>query len=312
MQEILKRIDEAKHITVIAHMNPDADSLGSASAMYTHLLRLHKKVSFFCASKNINQKLSFLPWYDKIRNSFPTSSDLAISFDCASSDRIGTDLTCDLINIDHHKSNTNYGSLSLVDSNCISTTEVLYNLFTKNEIQINKKMATALYAGLLEDSGGLLGDEVDGTTFALVGKLIEAGADYKTCNQFIMKYLTLGALRIKGFMQTNMQLFSEARVAVFCVSDDDMKKSGAIGEDCEYALEEALYLPTVEVALLLRQNSDFSIKGSLRSKSSLDVSAIASNFGGGGHHNRAGFNIKNSTTLESLKVEILKLINKEI
>lgn len=308
MEEILARIEKAKHVTVIAHMNPDADSLGSASAMYTHLLRLHKKVSFFCATKDINQKLLFLPWSDKIRNSFPVSSDLAISFDCASQSRIGTNLECDLINIDHHKSNTQYGTLSLVDSNCISTTEVLYNLFTQNKITINKKIATALYAGLLEDSQGFMSDKVDGTTFALVHELIAHGAEYKECNQFVMKYLTLGAFRIKGFMQTNMQLFHQARVAVFCVSDDDMKKSGAIGEDCEYALEEALYLPTVEVSLLLRQNLDLSIKGSLRSRNTLDVSAIASNFGGGGHQSRAGFNIENGSSIENLKVEILNLI----
>ena len=62
MSEIIQRISQAKHVVVIAHLNPDADSLGSASAMYTYLLTLHKKVSFFCASKNINKKLLFLPW----------------------------------------------------------------------------------------------------------------------------------------------------------------------------------------------------------------------------------------------------------
>lgn len=312
MSDILKRIDEAKHITVIAHVNPDADSLGSASAMYTHLLRLHKKVSFFCVSENINQQLSFLPWFDKIRNSFPSSSDLAISLDCSSIDVIGVDLTCDLINVDYHDNNTKFGSLFLVDSNCISTTEVVYNLFTKNKIPINKKMATALYAGLLENSNGFLSDEVDGTIFAVVSELIMHGADYKKCNQFVMKYLTLGALRIKGIMLTNMQLFNEARIAVFCVSDDEIKMSGAAGTDCEYVLEEALYLPTVKVAFLLRQNTDFSIKCSLRSKNTLDVSVIASFFGGSGHHGRAEFNLKERTSSEGLKVEILKLINKEI
>jgi phosphoesterase RecJ-like protein len=312
MLEILKRINEAKHITVIAHRNPDADSLSSASAMYTHILRLHKKVSFFCITENIDNKFAFLPWFDKIRNTFPSSSDLAISLDCGSYDRIGIELKCDLINIDHHQSNTNFGELSLVDSTCISTTEVLYNFFIKNGIKINEKIATALYAGLLDDSNGLLSDEVDGTTFALVSKLIEHGADYKICNQFIMKYMTLGAFRIKGIMQTNMQLLSEAKIALFYVSDSDMKKTGARGADCEYALEEALYLPTVKVALLLKQNSDFSIKGSLRSKNNIDISAIASNFRGGGHRSRAGFNVESVSDLESLKIEIIKLINKEI
>ncbi len=312
MNEILERIQQSSHITVIAHVNPDADSLGGASAMYTHILRLHKKVSFFCASTNLNQKLSFLPWFDKIRSSFPPSSDLAISFDCASQERLGIDLERDLINVDHHKSNIHFGKFSLIDANCISTTEVLYNFFTQNGIEINKKMATALYAGLLEDSNGFMSNKVDGTTFALGSKLIAQGADYRVCHQFIMHYLTLGAFRLKGLMQTNMELLNDGRIAIFCVSNEDMKRTGAIGTDCEYALEEALYLPTVEISLLLLQNYDLSIKGSLRSKNRLDVSAIASQLGGGGHLNRAGFNIKNGVSLESTKIEMLKLIHKDM
>ena len=312
MNKILNRIKEAKHITVIAHVNPDADSLGSASAMYTYLLTIHKKVSFFCATKDINNKLSFLPWFDKIRDSFPSSSDLAIALDCASQKRVGVDMTCDLINIDHHESNNKYAILSLVDVSCISTTEVLYKFFINNEIHVNKKMATSLYAGLLDDSNGFLSDEVDGTTFALVKELITKGAEYKTCNKYIMKYLTLGAFRLKGLMQTNMQLFSEAKIAVFCVSNKDIQKTGASGEDCGFALEEALYLPTVEVALLLRENPDLSIKCSLRSENSFDVSKIAALYAGGGHKIRAGFNIQTPKSLESSKEEIIKFIEKEI
>jgi len=160
MNEILQRIDEAKHVVVIAHVNPDADSLGSASAFYTHLLRLHKKVSFFCQTKKIEQKLSCVPWFEKVRSSFPSSADLAISFDCAEKSRLGVEPSCDLINIDHHQSNTRFGRWNLVES-AMSTTILLYNFFEKNGITINKKMATAIYAGVLDDSSGFLDDEMD-------------------------------------------------------------------------------------------------------------------------------------------------------
>lgn len=312
MNQIVQRIDIAKHIVVIAHVNPDADSIGSASAVYTHLLRLHKKVSFFCATKDINPKLSFLPWFEKIRDSFPTKADLAISLDCGTKSRLGVEFECDLINIDHHQSNTNFGEIALVDVGCISTTEVLYKFFKENEISLNKKMATALYAGLLDDSNGFMDESVDGTTFALISELIELGADHKLCNKFIMKYQSLAALRLKAIMYKNMNLLNEARVALFCVSVEDMKSSGASGEDCEGALEEALHLPSVEVSLLLKQNKDLSIKGSLRSNTTLDVSKIASFYGGGGHTNRAGFIIQEVMTLEEAKDKVLKLICKEI
>ncbi len=310
MSEILQKIENAKHVVVIAHVNPDADSIGSASALYTHVLRLHKKVSFFCATKNINQKFAFLPWFDKIRDSFPSSADLAVSLDCGTKSRLGIEIECDLINIDHHSSNTGYGELALVDTECISTSEVLYNLFKKNSVTINAKMATALYAGLLDDSKGFMDERVDGTTFALIQELIKSGAEYKVCNRFLRQYLSLGAFRLKAIMYQNMILCNEARVALFCVSNDDMKASGAVKEDCQSVLDEALYLPSVELSLLLKENSDLSVKGSLRSCTNIDVSKIASQFGGGGHVHRAGFNIQEN--LKDAKSIVMKLIEKEI
>ncbi|MDO8453727.1 MAG: bifunctional oligoribonuclease/PAP phosphatase NrnA [Sulfurimonas sp.] len=312
MNEILTRIEQTQHVVLISHLNPDADSLGAASVLYTHMLRLHKKVSWFCATKNIDQKLLFLPWSEKIRSSFPTSADLAISLDCGSRDRLGVAVACDLINIDHHASNEEFGKYNLVDLKCISTTEILYKLFRDNNITINPKMATAIYAGLLDDSGGFLDEKVDGTLFALVKELIEMGADYKLCNKYIMKYQTLGAFRLKAIMHKNMELFCDGRVAVFCVTNEDMKISGAIGSDCESTLEEALWLPSVEVSFLLKQNRDLSIKCSLRSSSKVDVNAIASTFLGGGHASRAGFTLESGIALESAKEKILKLICKEL
>ncbi len=312
MNDIVKRINSAKHIVVMAHLNPDADSLGSASAVYTYLLTLHKKVSFYCASKSIDKKLSFLPWFNKIRDTFPLSVDLAISLDCADISRIDVELNCDLINIDHHKSNPSYAQYNLIDSSCISTTQVLYNFFEIHKIPINKKMATALYAGLLDDSNCFISNDMDGIIFAVARELIELGADYKICNKFVMKYQTLAGLRLKVKMFTNMNLLSDARVALFLVTQEDMKETGAIDKECEVALEEALFLPTVEISVLLRENKDLSIKGSLRSKGDIDLSNISLKLSGGGHKYRAGFEIDSKYSLQEASVKVLKFINEEI
>ncbi len=312
MNKILERIESAKHIVVISHIDPNADSISSASAFYTYLLRLHKKISFFCVTKEINQNLSFLPWFEKIRSSFPSSADLAIALNCGDKSRIGVAIECDLINIDHHSNNDKYGDFSLVDNSCISTTQVLFNFFKENNISINKKMATALYAGILDETFGFMDESTDGTVFAMISELIACGAEYKLCNDFIMKRISLGAFRLKAIMYKNMHLENEAKIAVFCVSDDDMKSSGALGEDCESVLKEALFLPSVEVALLLKQNSDLSIRGSLRSTLDVDVLKIASSFDGDGDTHRAGFNIKAPLTLDDAKKKVLEIIYKEM
>ena len=309
--EILEKISNAKHIVVISHVNPDADSIGSASAMYSFLLQKHKKVSWFCKTKDMDWTLSFIPWFEKIKNSFSKSADLAISLDCADKKRIGIEIECDLINIDHHITNNMFADINFVDSSAISTTKVLFDFFKKNGIKINKKMATALYAGLLDDSDGFLSQSVDGTTFATAKELIELEADYKLCNKRIMKSKSLASLRLKALMLKSMELEFNARVAVFCVTDDDMKSSGALDWDCEDALDESLSLAHVEIALLLKQNSDLSIKGSIRS-SGIDILGIVTKFGGGGHKSRAGFICKEVISMHNMKDSVLNLIKEEL
>jgi len=312
MDRIEQRIEEASHIVVIAHVNPDADSLGAASAIYTYLLQRHKKVSFYCASKHRDQKFVCIPWFEKIRDSFPVSADLAIVLDCASKERLGVDLKCDIINIDHRISNTFYGDLNLVESKALSTTQVLYNWFCKNDVKINAKMATALYAGLLDDSEGFISEDVDGTTFALVSELFALGAESQKCNAFLRRYESLASLRIKGWMLQNIELFNDATIATIIVSRDMIETFGAQNSDLTHALEEALYLPTVKVAFLLRENRDGSIKCSMRSLDPINLSEFAQSYNGGGHQRRAGFILQGDISLAHAKEEILQKIRKDL
>ena len=210
----LEDINKAKHIAILTNSHAFAD----ASALYTHILRLHKKVSIVCESQNIENGLSFLPWFDKLRNIVPSSADLVI------------DLTLE--------------------------TELLYNLFKSNDIAINEKMATSLYAGLLKRFDGFLNSDVNGMVFADVSELIKQGADYKLCNKYIMNRVSLSTLRLKAVMLKNMILINDSKAALFQVSDDDFKSSGAeLSEACE-VIKEGLSLPYVEMAILLDSRNE--------------------------------------------------------
>ncbi len=303
-------IENAKHIVLIAHINPDADSFGAASAMYTFLMRLEKKVTLFCVTERINPRLAFLPWFDKMRHQFPKNADLAISFDCGAYKRLGVEVPCDLINIDHHKSNEAYGTINVVDTTAISTTQVLFDLFRENEIKINPKMATALYAGLLDDSHGFLAPKTDARSFKMAAMLTEANADINVCAQELFHHNSLAALRLKGVMFEKMYLLFDARVVVHLVTREMMAMSGGREVDCEAALEESMGLPHVELALMLRENRNGTIKGSLRSIGELDVERIAKNFGGGGHRHAAGLDIEGSS-LEACYQKLLTVIKEE-
>jgi len=298
MNDILQKIDEAKHIVVISSAN-SADSLGSASSFYTYLLKLHKKVSFFSPDKSIEQNLLFIPWTDKIRNSFPSSADLAISFNSLKKEEFILELTCDLISIN-----------TLLKKEFVSTCEFLHDFYKNNSIIINKKMATALYSGILDYSDGFTSDKVTGTIFARAKELIECGADYNLCNKFIVNFTTLCAFRLKAYMYKNMQLHNDAKVALICVSDDEMKSSGAKQKDTHSVLRESLNLPTVEIAVALVENSDMSITCTILTNRDVDLFEIKSKYDGFSDSRRVDFRVNSDTSLKSLKIEILKLIDK--
>jgi phosphoesterase RecJ-like protein len=305
------RIEAAEHIALIAHLHPDADSLGSACAMYAHLLRLQKRVTLFCASETIDRRLAFLPWSEKVTSRWDAHADLAIAFDCGAFERLGVVPECALINIDHHSGNDGFGDLQLVDKEAVSTSAILMRWFKDEGIKINPKMATALYAGIADDTLGFKSKRSDASVFEMAAELARSGADLVAANHALFLRQPLSALRLKGMMLSELALVSDARIAVLKVNRELLERSGADPEACESALHESLGLPTVRAALLLRERKDGSVKVSLRTDDGIDVGKIATAFGGGGHHFASGF-ISGGTTMESLASQVIDTIEKEL
>lgn len=303
--------ESANHIVLIAHQNPDADSLGSACAFYSYLLRNQKKVTLFCVSAELDPNLAFLPWFDKITDRFPENADCMISFDCGSYRRLGIEKALPLINIDHHLSNDFFGTDNLVDPSAISTTEVVYDYFVANGIKINGKMATALYAGLLYDSKCFSASECSAKTFAMAQALIELGADHAVCVDWLYGRGSLASLRIRGVLLKEMNLLCDGRVAFFEVSLSLLEETGATIAECKRVLDEALGMRTVQAALMIMRLSCGDIKLSLRTDGVLNAAAIMAKFGGGGHAKRAGMHSKQDNHNELVQ-NMMMMITKEL
>jgi len=114
--EVKYRIERAGSVTILSHVNPDADTLATALGIYA-LLSLDRKlkVEVVNASTELPLYLDFLPNFKKIKHHMDYADSLILSCDCGSIDRLGFDLKGrDIINIDHHYSNTNYGSINIV------------------------------------------------------------------------------------------------------------------------------------------------------------------------------------------------------
>ncbi len=251
MQQFEELLAHAKHIVLIVPENPDADALGSASALYSYMLQKHKKVSFFCNSTTIKRRYKFIAWVEKIRNNLPAGGELFIACGVQSLEGNGISIKRPTINIDNDPSNTAYGELNIIDASALSITTVVYDLLQKAKAKINAKMATALYAGIVEKSDMFQKSDVNGMTFAFAKELLDYGALHAEVVKYLQKYSTLSQLRLIGKMLESMRLVESAQIALFYVDRALLQHTGAELEDTQEALERALWLPSVRMSVAI-------------------------------------------------------------
>lgn len=304
----LELIEKSRYILIITHVNPDPDSIGSALALsnFFHENKIKHKV--FNISSDLPQNLDFIPRFEKISDQLPAFFDLAISVDCGTYKRLGFELdsSIPLINFDHHKSNNSFGVVNIVDPMKSSTAELVFEFFKHNGLYITKDSATALYVGIYDDTLAFSLGRCDEKTFEKINFLVECGASPSEIANKLLRRDSLAKYRIIPKVLDSLELFKEGEVASIIAKEEWFKQTGAHNRDCEDALDMIMSISVVRIAFFVRVVNGVS-RVSLRSKGKIDVSAIAGEFGGGGHFNAAG------CTIETLDVEKAKeIVLKEI
>ncbi len=313
-EEVKTKIQSAESITILSHLNPDADAIGTALGIYTLLKKdKTKRVEVVNASKVLPLHLDFLPGFDKIKHQIEYEKSLIISCDCGSIDRMGFDLEGrDILNIDHHRSSTRYGSINVIMADYASSSQVAFELFRKL-YTIDEDAATCFYTALLSDTRFFTATSVNKEVFDVAYALVNAGAKPDVIAYHLTQRRPLSSLRILEKALNSLTLYKEAKIAVLMVTKEDIEATGATAPDMEGIVDYARSLATVEIAIFAMQLGE-GIRISLRSKN-VDVTQVASAFGGGGHKVAAGFTMKESGLEESIdiileKITALELIKK--
>lgn len=285
-------IEKSNNIVIVSHKNPDADTIGSMLGLGISLKTIKKKVFYFNIEKELPKKFDFLPSYSKIKNNFPKYCDLVISVDCGSFDRIGIPKkNFSILNIDHHKTNTLFGDVDIINKDYASTSMVVFELLKYAKYKISPECATCLYAALAEDSGYFKFDRVNAKTFENASELINFGAKPNKIANLLTNRNSLAKLRLMQIYLSSMELKKYAKVCICRLSIDDFKKSGALISDSENLVQIGLSLATVELSIFMYELQNRQYKISLRSKNGIDCSEIAIYYGGGGHKKSAGFTV---------------------
>ncbi|HIP62399.1 MAG TPA: bifunctional oligoribonuclease/PAP phosphatase NrnA [Sulfurovum sp.] len=298
-------ISSCKNVTILSHVNPDPDAIGTALGVYAWLKAQGIQVEVVNVTKDIPVYLDFLPFFSKIKRKIDFEDSLIISCDCGSIDRLGFDVSGrDIINIDHHVTNTQFGILNIVDANAVSSSEVAYELLHQIK-PISKDTATAFCTALISDTRNFTTSNMHKGIFTIASELVELGADCVYISRQMINRRSLASLRILGIAMDSMELHFNAKIAIMMIHQEDLQRSGAKISDLDGIVDYAKSLATVEIALMFVERQD-DVKTSIRSKG-VDISGLASYFGGGGHSMAGGFESK-EIDIEELSVKVLREI----
>ena len=285
--EVKQLIKEAESVTILSHLNPDPDAIGTALGIY-NLLKASKKrrVEVVNASSELPRYLDFLSGFEKVKTKIDYDNSLVIACDCGSIERLWFDLEGrKILNIDHHRSNDRYGTLNVVFPDYASSSQVAYELFRK-QYEVSVESAECFYAVLLSDTRYFTTSSVTARVFDVAREMVEIGVDPAKVAYHFTQRRSLASFRILQRALNSLKLYSDARIAVLTVTREDIAQTGATVPDMDGIVDYARSLVTVEVAVFVMELKE-GIRVSLRSEG-VDVNAIAAAFGGGGHKVAAG------------------------
>lgn len=314
---ITEHIKKTENILVTSHTQPDGDAIGSMLSMGVALRSLGKKVTIYNESP-IPAIFRFLPSVNLIVDSLDdiTAYDTAIILDCGDLERVGK-LSRDIdnipvvINIDHHTTNTEFGTHRLVDSSACATAEIIYRIIKELDVPVDKTIANAIYTAILTDTGSFLFQNTNSAAFSISSEMVSKGADPYMVAQYVYATYSLGRLKLLHMVLDTIDISGNGKLSTMYLSQKMLTETGTHLEDIYGLVNYAKHIEDVQVAALIREttptvNGKCSFHISLRSNGTVDVAQIATKLGGGGHHNAAGFKA-DSMTINELKDQIFEI-----
>ncbi|OGM30440.1 hypothetical protein A2630_01815 [Candidatus Woesebacteria bacterium RIFCSPHIGHO2_01_FULL_44_10] len=301
-KEILEKVKKARKILINCHRGPDSDSIGSALALYQVLEKMGKEVELICPSE-IPAAVKFMPGIEKIRAEVDFAKfnfskfDLFFTLDSSNWDMVAGDKnisqpTIPIIVIDHHKTNTKYGEINLVDENVTSVGELLYYVLEDWGAELNKEIATALLVGIVGDTGAFRFPGTGWPTLNVAGKLMKLGADKDEVVFNIYHSSSLELLKFWGEILKVMEIDEIGKFAWSAIPHEKFVELGSIKDAKETAATTfAQIVDTTEFGFIAVEDEKNSLTISFRSRTGFDTSQIALALGGGGHVYASGARI---------------------
>ena len=293
MNILEEKLLSAKKVAITGHINPDGDCIGSVLAIYNYISTVYPEIKLSAYLEEFSDKFMFLKNSENIKQSVEEDEefDLLICVDSADIQRLGfsevlLQKSKESINIDHHVTNTKFTDETCLEADASSTAEVIYTLLNKEKI--DKAVAECLYTGMVHDTGVFRYSCTSPKTMRIAADLMEKGIDYTTIVDESFYEKSYLQNQILGRTLLESILILDGKCIFSYVNRKTMNFYEVTKKDLDGIIEQLRQTRGVEVAIFLYEVETQKYKVSLRSKNKVDVSKIASFFGGGGHVRAAG------------------------
>ena len=304
-KNILITIKQYDKIMISRHTRPDGDAIGSTHGLAAILRASFPEKDIRVVSEDSSDYLAFLGPDDPMPPEEFCREALAIVLDTGTKDRISNsriDLAPEIIKIDHHIPDDAYGDICWIEEERSSLCEMIVDFYVsfKDELVINKEAATALYAGMVTDSGRFRFSSVSGDTLRLAAVLLDQGID--TESLFARLYLEdYDYFKYEAYVYEHMQR-SEHGVAYLFVTREMQERFRLSREAASNTISLMDSIKGCLIWLAFIDNGDGSIRVRLRSRFT-QVQPLATRYNGGGHDKAAGATVYSWEEAERLVAE---------
>lgn len=300
--ELITAIESAQRVLIIAHVNPDADALGSALALQLSLTAVGKSVAVSVGTPgfSVPRALRWLPGSDGVvaPEALGEAEDLVIAVDCAAADRLGELLARarsapTFAVVDHHKSNEGFASVNVIDPQSPATGAMVATLIDQAGWPWVPGVAENIYAAVSSDTGSFRFPATSADTHRLIAALHDRGIDHTAIAQALFAARPLSVARLSAQViaaaRHDPEAVGQAGAIIGVVTAAQRDRLGVGYEDVESVIADLAAIGDADVAVVIKESEDHRWKVSLRSKGRLDVGRLATDLGGGGHQLASGY-----------------------
>jgi phosphoesterase RecJ-like protein len=302
--EINAKIASAQNILIVSHVRPDGDAIGSTLALGLGLRQLGKSVQMVL-SDGLPASFRHLPGSDLVTKTLQGQPDLFITVDCADFKRTGKqfeNFRQPDINIDHHITNENFGQLNLIEPQAVATSAILTDHLPRWGMQISQEMAANLATGIVTDTLGFRTSNTTPASLRQMALLMETGINMPDLYTRALVSRSFSAARYWGAGLSSLKTMDGIVYATLRLAD---RKNAGYGGNDDADLINIISAIEDHVVGMIFVEQRSTVKISWRAlQPGVDVSKIATHFGGGGHKAAAGADI--SGNLEEIQARVLQ------